>query len=149
MNAGRVEQGGTQLELYLRPSTPFVAEFLGNNNCLRGVVTESADAKIAVRVGDHVFTSLGPRRLEPGTRVLAYVRPEEVSVLAHGAQVRRNMLAGVVHRIVFDGSTIHLHVDTAVARLVVEVGGSERLDLMSGTGSQVKLGFDTLTIIPD
>src|SRR5215210_1499229 len=46
MNAGRVEQGGTQVELYLRPSTPFVAEFLGSNNCLRGVVAESSNADL-------------------------------------------------------------------------------------------------------
>ena len=60
-----------------------------------------------------------------------------------------NWLEGVVERIVFDGSTIHLHVETDVGRLLVEVGGSERLELMGGAGSQVRLGFDSLTIIPE
>jgi hypothetical protein len=54
-----------------------------------------------------------------------------------------------VERVVFDGSTIHLHVQTDVARLLVEVGGSERIDFMAGTGSTVRLGFDELTLIPE
>jgi putative spermidine/putrescine transport system ATP-binding protein len=154
MNNGRVEQGGTQLDLYVRPSTPFVAEFLGNNNCLRGVVAESrADgdygAETSVRVGSHTFTSVSPRVTEPGTPMLAYLRPENISVLQDGANGSRNTIDGVVERIVFDGSTVHLHVDTDVARLLVEVGGSGRLELMAGQGSKVRLGFNDLTLIPD
>ncbi len=36
MNAGRVEQIGTPLEIYRRPATPFVARFLGMSNWLTG-----------------------------------------------------------------------------------------------------------------
>jgi ABC-type Fe3+/spermidine/putrescine transport system ATPase subunit len=149
MHDGRVEQGGTQVELYLHPSTPFVAEFLGNNNCLRGVVEESAADEVSVRIGTHILSSSAPRNFAAGTPVLAYVRPESVVVLQNGAPCRRNVLEGVVERIVFDGSTIHLHVDTPVARLLVEVGGAERFELMSGAGSAVRLGFDSLTVIPE
>jgi putative spermidine/putrescine transport system ATP-binding protein len=149
MNAGRIEQGGTQLELYMHPSTPFVAEFLGSNNCLRGVVGDVSGGLVSVEVGGHTFISPGPRTTPPGTRVLAYLRPENISVMHGAANGRRNLVDGVVERIVFDGSTIHLHVQTDVARLLVEVGGSERLELMAGAGSQVRLGFDDLTIIPE
>jgi ABC-type Fe3+/spermidine/putrescine transport system ATPase subunit len=154
MNAGRIEQGGTQLELYMRPSTPFVAEFLGDNNCLRGVVAQSREQTdtgvvLSVQVGAHTFTSPSARALEPGTRVLAYLRPENISVLPVGANGRGNVLDGVVGRIAFDGSTVHLHVDTDVSRLLVEVGGSERIEFMAGAGSQVRLGFDDLTVIPE
>ena len=40
MNGGRVEQIGTQTDIYLRPQTRFVAEFIGANNSLPGTVTE-------------------------------------------------------------------------------------------------------------
>ena len=39
MNAGRVEQIGTQTEIYLHPRTPFVAEFIGATNGFSGTVT--------------------------------------------------------------------------------------------------------------
>src|SRR5438552_567796 len=145
MNAGRIEQGGTQLELYVHPSTPFVAEFLGSNNCLRGAVlgaTDEPDGVVSLQVGQRTFRTETGRPTQPGTRVLAYVRPENISVLPEGANSKRNVLDGVVERIVFDGSTVHLHVQTDVARLLVEVGGAERLDLMAGAGSKVRLGFD-------
>jgi ABC-type Fe3+/spermidine/putrescine transport system ATPase subunit len=131
-----------------------VAEFLGNNNCLRGVVAGSREDVesgliVDVQVGSHTFTCPSARTLERGTRVLAYLRPENVSVMQDGANGRGNVLDGVVDRIAFDGSIVHLHVDTDVSRLLVEVGGSERLDLMAGAGSKVRLGFDDLTLIPD
>jgi ABC-type Fe3+/spermidine/putrescine transport system ATPase subunit len=154
MNAGRIEQGGTQLDLYMRPSTPFVAEFLGSNNCLRGVVADyradgDVGAVVDVQVGSHTFTCPSARALDIGTRVLAYVRPENISVMVNGANGRGNLVDGVVQRIVFDGSTVHLHVETDVSELLVEVGGSERLELMAGAGSKVRLGFDDLTLIPE
>jgi ABC-type Fe3+/spermidine/putrescine transport system ATPase subunit len=149
MNGGRVEQGGTQVELYLRPSTPFVAEFLGSNNCLRGVVADSVDGNISIRVGDHTFSTAAEQHFASGAPILAYIRPENMTVVRNGAQPKRNMLDGVVERIIFDGSTIHLHVGTPVAKLLVEVGGSERLELMAGAGSSVRLGFDSLTVIPE
>jgi ABC-type Fe3+/spermidine/putrescine transport system ATPase subunit len=154
MNGGHIEQGGTQLELYMHPSTPFVAEFLGSNNCLRGVVADFRDggeagAEVSIQVGAHVFTSPSLHPIDRGTRVLAYVRPENMSMTQTSANGRRNVLDGIVERIVFDGSTVHVHVDTEVARLLVEVGGSERLELMGGAGSKVRLGFDDLTLIPE
>ncbi len=154
MNAGRVEQGGTQLELYMHPSTPFVAEFLGSNNCLRGVIVGSANGPesegvVAVQFGSRTFSSASPGELDLGTRVLAYVRPENMAVLLDGQTRTRNVLEGVVERIVFDGSTVHLHVTTDIARLLVEVSGSERLELLAGAGGKVSLGFDDMTIIPE
>src|SRR5215212_2928558 len=38
MNNGRIEQIGTQTDIYLQPETPYVAEFIGANNGLRGMV---------------------------------------------------------------------------------------------------------------
>jgi len=98
MNAGRIEQGGTQLELYMRPSTPFVAEFLGSNNCLRGVVTESRDqtdagVMICVQVGSHTFTSPSAHAIERGhpcSRTCA----GNVSVLPAGGNGRATCWTG-------------------------------------------------------
>ena len=40
MNRGRVEQAGTQLDIYLRPETEFVANFVGDNNTIAGTVPD-------------------------------------------------------------------------------------------------------------
>ena len=50
MHAGRVEQVGTPEELYERPATRFVADFIGSTNLLRGVV--EADGSIRLSSGE-------------------------------------------------------------------------------------------------
>ena len=59
MNDGRIEQSGSQLDIYLRPESEFVANFVGDNNALRGTITalteESPDgrsATVTVRLPD-------------------------------------------------------------------------------------------------
>src|SRR4051812_29837213 len=52
MNAGRIEQIGTQTDIYLRPETPFVAEFIGATNGFRGRVSRLD------RVGDDTLVEV-------------------------------------------------------------------------------------------
>ncbi|MDX2228180.1 MAG: ABC transporter ATP-binding protein [Leptolyngbyaceae cyanobacterium bins.349] len=52
MNQGRIEQIGTPTEIYNRPKTRFVAEFVGNNNLFNGKI---------VQVEDHYLTIATPQ----------------------------------------------------------------------------------------
>jgi spermidine/putrescine transport system ATP-binding protein len=54
MQAGKVEQLGTPEELYDRPATPFVADFIGTTNLLHGVVEglEGDSAVVRLASGD-------------------------------------------------------------------------------------------------
>jgi spermidine/putrescine transport system ATP-binding protein len=73
MNAGRIEQIGTPTEIYERPQTRFVAEFVGSANLLPGRALAGAialDAGLTVRPVDI--------RLSGGERCLVMVRPEHM-----------------------------------------------------------------------
>src|SRR6218665_2847284 len=48
MNGGKIEQSGSPRELYLRPRTLFVADFLGESNLFAGVVTEVQGDEVRV-----------------------------------------------------------------------------------------------------
>jgi iron(III) transport system ATP-binding protein len=77
MNLGRVEQVGTPVELYRRPATRFVADFVGEANLLPAVY----DGRL-VRVGGHAF----PYRqdgMAPGP-VTLMARPEAVRLRSGG-----------------------------------------------------------------
>jgi putative spermidine/putrescine transport system ATP-binding protein len=85
LNQGRVEQIGTPAEIYDRPRTRFVADFIGSSNFLAG--TASAEPS-----GRGIFTSAsglrlaledGPLRSAAG--VLS-VRPEKIEFVASAAQ---------------------------------------------------------------
>jgi iron(III) transport system ATP-binding protein len=81
MRSGRLEQMGFPEEVYARPQTAFVANFLGRTNLLRGE-----------GLGDRVKTVIGELPLTRETRgqVLVSVRPEALTFRpgGHGAAVR-------------------------------------------------------------
>ncbi|GAA1627420.1 ATP-binding cassette domain-containing protein [Leucobacter chromiireducens] len=76
MEAGRIAQLGTPEELYRRPASPFVADFVGLSNQIDG---ELAGAGVRVRGTElPVLAAPAGSTRVAGARVTAYVRPEHV-----------------------------------------------------------------------
>lgn len=86
MSAGRVEQVGTPQEVYHRPETRFVAEFIGDNNVFSGQVRDVRRPDTGDRAtatvdlsGTTVTVSLGGiQRAREGDRLVFCVRPEQL-----------------------------------------------------------------------
>jgi ABC-type Fe3+/spermidine/putrescine transport system ATPase subunit len=78
---GRIEQAGTPQEVYRRPTTPFVAQFLGFRNLLEGTVVgtvvETLLGRLEVREAAEPFAA--------GDRVTVLIRPEAADVRPAGA----------------------------------------------------------------
>jgi ABC-type Fe3+/spermidine/putrescine transport system ATPase subunit len=152
MNAGRAEQIGTQTEIYLRPETPFVAEFIGATNALAGDVVAidgtGDDARARVDVGGLQIRSRFRPGLSVGDRVAVYLRPENLVVVQDGADGRfENVVEGEIERVIFEGPTAQLRVGVAGRELRADVSGGERLTFIEGRG-RVRLGFNEVTLIP-
>jgi spermidine/putrescine transport system ATP-binding protein len=82
MRGGKVEQLGTPEELYERPRTRFVADFIGTSNLLLGTI-ESLDGRHAVvrlSSGETCLTSAAADGITIGRRVELSVRPEAVAI---------------------------------------------------------------------
>jgi spermidine/putrescine transport system ATP-binding protein len=84
MNEGRIDQLGAPSEIYDRPSTPFVADFIGDMNHLEGTLERDDEQLVAV-VGDARF-GIGRvvREAPAGSRVRVGIRPEEVHANTRG-----------------------------------------------------------------
>ena len=80
MNAGRVEQLGTPEELYERPRSRFVADFMGTTNLMRGVAEAGA---VRLATGELVTADVGG--MAAGSPVELSIRPESVRFTAAGA----------------------------------------------------------------
>jgi iron(III) transport system ATP-binding protein len=80
MNAGKVVQIGRPEEVYNRPATKFVADFLGEANFVYGTIAGPAGSGIRVEtsVGDLLADNCAGR--EPGRNVLCCVRPERIEL---------------------------------------------------------------------
>jgi putative spermidine/putrescine transport system ATP-binding protein len=154
MNAGRVEQVGTQTEIYLQPQTRFVAEFIGANNGLEGTLASrdgsDEDGHATVRVGDLLLQAHAREGLSVGDAVIAYLRPEDIRVLEDGDRGNGrwpNVVEGVVDRVIFEGATAQLRVDVSGRQIRVDVSGNDRLTLMRRDG-KIRLGFQPVAVIP-
>jgi len=109
-NKGRIEQVGTGHELYTRPETLFVGQFIGESSILRGP-HRSMGRETAIEIGGEVLVVPGMAKDE-GRQVIL-LRPEAVAVQAAGtgpAAGRRNVLSGVVREMLYLGSAMKYEV---------------------------------------
>ncbi|MFI5041034.1 MAG: ABC transporter ATP-binding protein [Acidimicrobiales bacterium] len=102
MRAGQLEQCAAPAELYDRPATAFVAEFVGTMNRIPGVVADLGQ----VQVGDQLLPVDGPVP-GPGDPVTVLVRPEALIVAS-------DERAGTVVTVAtFRGATVRLRLRQA------------------------------------
>jgi ABC-type Fe3+/spermidine/putrescine transport system ATPase subunit len=138
MNAGVVEQIGTPGEVYDRPATAFVANFLGKANMLPGSVTamDGTMATIALASG-HTVRAASPKPLAPGSAVTVVIRPQKLMVGA--AAVANRLAARIVSTSYLGGNAVY----------EIDIGGNTPVranTLIDGQplreGEAVDVGFD-------
>jgi putrescine transport system ATP-binding protein len=143
MSAGRIVQLGTPREVYERPATRFVADFIGAVNLFAGQVTggegrllriDSAEAGAPLVIEcDHA--------LAPGSAVTVAVRPEKIALGAAGGG--ENRLAGRVRAMAYRGeaSTYEVALETGKV-LRVTVANTGRGSMATPhEGAAVSLAF--------
>jgi ABC-type Fe3+/spermidine/putrescine transport system ATPase subunit len=119
MREGRVLQLGPPREIYERPRTRFVADFVGTNNLVPGTVIEVAGETLTVDTGLGRLRAQRPEggeRLGVGRPSVLAIRPENVTVKASGAEStssRGNCCAGRIALAAYLGNTLRYDVETA------------------------------------
>ena len=112
MDHGHLVQVDTPQAVYARPSTVFVARFLGDANLVPLTVTATAARQVQGTTVDGPCVVAGAGAVAPGERALLCVRPEDARVtVAPSAQP--NAFAGAVSSVAFQGSTRTLRVRLA------------------------------------
>jgi len=104
MHNGKADQVGTPFEIYNRPTTRFVASFVGTINVLEGKVLDAATGKVAVAGTELVLGRALPA--SAGSAISLALRPEAV-MLGAGKGVD---LQGQVQEVSFLGSVIRVRV---------------------------------------
>jgi ABC-type Fe3+/spermidine/putrescine transport system ATPase subunit len=156
MNEGRIEQAGTQLDIYLRPRTEFVAGFVGDNNAISGEVVgvvggaPGEPGLVDVRAGSMQLRGLDPGNVRVGDKVLAFVRPENIEVILDGEPAEEpNLVRGRIDQIVFEGPTVRLIVDAGGVPIRATASGLGRLSLLAQEQRNVVLRLQEITVVRD
>lgn len=110
MNQGRIEQIGTPEEVYYKPKTKFVAQFLGRTNLFEGEVHDS----------DMIETQIGCLKLDCKARgqITCSIRPEHLTITRpNGNTLGCNK--GIVIAREFRGHDITYHVECNGEKFIV------------------------------
>jgi putative spermidine/putrescine transport system ATP-binding protein len=133
MSHGKVQQMGTQRELYERPANAFVAGFLGRTNFVRGRMEAPglfrSESGLGIRCGGDTG----------GNALTLALRPERLSMAANPVAGADNSFPGTVEFASYLGGILEYHVRlTSTDRLLVQTPNT-RGDHAHGVGDRVHL----------
>ena len=120
MHAGRIQQIGSPRDIYERPASQFVADFVGTSNFIEGTVLrpESApDGCVVVRTEIGDVTVRAVQALRSDERVAVSVRPEDVD-LTEARPTGGNVWQGLVDQKVFLGEAVDFQVKLGTRTLL-------------------------------
>ena len=141
MKEGRIEQLGPPTEIYSRPASPFVAEFVGLTNRLAG---EVSGGQVTVRGSALPLVDAGT----PEGRVIALVRPEAVT-LASGGPGQDGPLTGTVIAVTFLGATSRVTVDLGDVTVMAQLSTADASELPAGSRVALAIRPDPVLVSPE
>ncbi|HEY9640218.1 MAG TPA: ABC transporter ATP-binding protein [Coleofasciculaceae cyanobacterium] len=115
MHNGQVEQVGTPQDIYNRPTSLFVSQFIGQANFLSGRVTGVNAAAVQVEVNGIPLQAIAPQTLPSlGDPVTLMVRPEQLRL---GTVSGDNQIKGKVTNTTYMGQRLEFELTTAIGKL--------------------------------
>lgn len=106
MNQGRIEQISAPAELYTRPQTPFVAQFIGRNTILDGEIVDFAQDHATVKTAFGAFVGTANDQPARGMKAKIVIPSESLEIhvnqgVSRDELLKRyegNLLEGVIER---------------------------------------------------
>jgi len=141
MRDGHIEQLAPPTEVYSRPATSFVAEFVGLSNRLAGTVSGQT---VTVRGRD---LPLVDPATPPGPAI-ALVRPEAVT-LASESSGDSGPLTGTVIATTFLGATSRMTVDLGDVTILAQLPTSDATALPAGSQVALSIRPDPVLVAAD
>jgi iron(III) transport system ATP-binding protein len=143
LHRGRVVQVGTAEDLFRRPSTRFVAQFIGRTNLVDMVAREPG---VAIR--DNFHLRLASEEQTSGSPAVVSIRPHEIEIVAPDRPVAAgsNILTGTVQRTGYLGDAIEYHILLSGSDVILRVTAPPARRL--GLGDAVTLSVSQEACIP-
>jgi iron(III) transport system ATP-binding protein len=136
---GRIEQIGSPVEIYEKPASSFVGDFLGRTVALEGAVRRSGKS-IIVEFGSGDRLSVGEKYnggFADGETIRVVCRPEDIQILP-GGPAEPNHIKATVNEVAYLGDRLEYTLGACGRTLVVFGGKQERYS----AGAEIRLAFD-------
>ena len=127
LNGGRIHQVAAPEEIYERPATRFVANFIGRNNAVEATVTSLRNENVTIQFANRSELTVNSSqrapgvKLEEGGKVVACIRAESICISDDGP------IDGVLTDIEYSGSGFTCVAKSSVGDLKIEISNSVRV----------------------
>lgn len=130
--AGKVLQIGSPNDIFCLPTNMEVAQFVGVENILKGVIVDKDDNLVTIQVNSSTLQAISD--YEIGEAVYALIRPEDITLtLAKDKTSARNVFQGTITKIASVGPLMRIEVDCGFPLLgVITKRSAEELELNIG-----------------
>ena len=140
MENGHLVQLGSRESLFMKPNSRRVAEIVGFENCLPGVV-EGIDGNYTA-IAIHGIRAYASRPLEVGAKVVACIRAEEIYLGRKSCEAEiPNRFTGTITELSSGMAGHRIVLDCGLFRLVALLGRKESLDIVPSEGEMVTVLF--------
>ena len=141
MNLGRIEQTGNSFDIYNRPATRFVAEFVGTTNSIEAHITGKKGTFYDLKSPCGQFKVSFNGELNKDSKVSLLIRPEKCVLLNNGEsgikRINLNTVEGIVSNMEYLGDSTIIDVKLKTCIFTAKIPGTAPVDI----GGSVKLGF--------
>lgn len=137
MREGKVEQVGTPSEVYERPASAYVADFLGVSNLMPVIIEGRGPEGTRVRLGDRIVVTSNGHGPDVGAATVS-IRPERVSI---GPTGDAHDLVGLVERVVYAGPMVQVLIDLGTPGTIQAVLPNQGARLPFAPGDPVGVSF--------
>ena len=152
MSKGKIEQVGAPREVYRRPASRFVAEFVGSNNIIKGMILAASDQTVEVETAiGRVTASLpGTLALEVGSNVELVISADTLHLSTDNPGDKNTVRCNVVSE-EFIGTVVTLLVETGEGvelKIQKQQREVDQFDLVSDTALWASWSPDDVYILP-
>ena len=144
MNQGIFEQIDSPQVLYNDPATPFVAQFVGDNNAWTGKIRQRDDEMAEVQTDEgNVFRTKLRHPMQPGDGVDLFLRPEAMLIKPDSGLAGLNRFEVIIKDILFDGANSRLlaHPLDADTELLIALPQTRQFDDIR-KDDKIEIGWD-------
>ncbi|MDD4984294.1 MAG: ABC transporter ATP-binding protein [Dehalococcoidales bacterium] len=144
---GRLVQVGKPREVFIAPQTKEVAEFVGVENILPGIVVSRDSDLVSIDVHQNIIESVSAH--QPGEKVFVLIRPEDITlILEPGLSSARNIFMGKIIKMISMEPLIRIEIDCGFPLLVlVTRRSSEEMGLAIGKSVYCSLKASAIRVI--
>jgi len=146
MHSGQVQQLGSPKDIYNRPASRFVAQFIGKANVLQGTVQSVADEAVAIAINGCAVRALAMgQALTAGEAATVMLRPERVRLVATDAP---GAIAATIRQVTYIGQVWECRLDTPLGPLLATQLGGQAAPA-EGDACGVVWEEDACIVLPD